>query len=240
MLAAVDDARSWRHGVENAVIKVMQKLASVLGVNDGIGAVYALGIMTESAEIPEREKNDIGIFFENTGENLASALTGYLRALAVRRIGGSMRVLFGVGVFLGIEHKAFHIALFGDPRGNRHILRVVGPSLVVVPVKTRITIFRRHPKEEKAFLQMWFFGDLAQNGNLILYGIASPSHGAAHHLRKSRRYNAAALSGNDDVIQRESHAVKIRRMLGEFIGMPENIARRRLHHIEKKSDVLFI
>jgi hypothetical protein len=55
---------------------VVQKFPSVLGVNDGIGAVYALGIMTESAEIPEREKNDIGIFFENAGENLASALTG--------------------------------------------------------------------------------------------------------------------------------------------------------------------
>ena len=219
---------------------MVQQLAPVLGVNDGIGAVYALGIMTESAEIPEREKNDIGIFFENAGENLASALTGYLRALAVRRIGGSMFILFGVGVFLGIEHKTFHIALFGDPRGNRHVFGIIRPRFIVGPVKARVTVFRRHPKEKKALFQMRLFGDLAQNGNLILYGIASPSHGVAHHLRKSRRYNAAALSGNDDIIQRESHAVKIRRMLGEFIGIRENIARRRLHHIEKKSDVLFI
>ena len=87
---------------------------------------------------------------------------------------------------------------------------------------------------------MRLFGDFLQVGELVLHRVARPALGRAHDLVELRRHDAAVAGDHLHVVQTDGHAVEIRGMLGELVGVREDVRRRRAEHVEEKSDVFLL
>ena len=220
----------------------MQQLARLVDVFERVRLATLLKPKAKLLEAPKRDDDGVGKLLENAGKDFASALTGELRRLGERRIFIAMDILRELsalrGIFLRVKHKPFKSRLLGEPSDIRHIFGIVRPAFVIVPIYAIIPA-RRHPKEKHTFGKIGLLGDLLQVREMLFDLFSLPALGAMHNLRMAGRNDIAAFV-DDRSFNADGNTVKVRRMLGELIGVCENIGRGSFENVEKEPHVFLV